>query len=206
MKITRTANAGVLIETMGVRILIDGVCQELAPYEKTPDSLREEFLTNPPDVLLFTHTHKDHYDSGYARYYKEKTLRPVCKTECESEMTIGGARIKSFPTRHIGKNDVSHASFVIEGDRCVWFAGDASPSELKGISEVSNPDILIVPYAYTITESGWRVATNTGAEKIVLLHLPQKELDEYSLWDLSYEVTKGDERLVIPEIGEELCF
>lgn len=206
MKITRTANAGVLIETWGVKILIDGVCEHLPPYEKTPQAYREEALKNPPDIVLFTHTHKDHYDIEFARSYKKKTLRSVYGVGCENEINAGGVRIKSFPTRHIGKNDVSHSSFVIEGDKCVWFAGDASPAEWKSRLDLPKPDIFLVPYAYTITESGWNTAKNTGAEKIVLLHLPEKELDEYKLWDLTEEVTKGDERLIIARMGEELCF
>ena len=204
MKITRTANAGALIETKGVKILIDGVCEHLPPYEKTPEAFRKKSIENPPDVVLFTHTHKDHYDAEFVRIYKEKTLRPVYVAGCE--ITIGGVRIQSFPTRHIGKNDVSHSSFVIEGDKCVWFAGDASPAEWKSLLNLPKPDIFLVPYAYTITESGWKTAKNTGAEKIVLLHLPEKELDEYKLWDLTEEVTKGDERLIIAQMGEELCF
>ncbi len=191
---------------MGVKILIDGVCEHLPPYEKTLETFRKEALENPPDVVLFTHTHKDHYDGKFARAYKEKTLRPIYGAECEDEINASGIRIKSFPTRHIGKNDISHSSFVIEGDKCVWIAGDASPAEWKSHPELPKPDIFLVPYAYTITESGWKIAKNTGAEKIVLLHLPEKELDEYKLWGLSLEVTKDDDRLIIAQMGEELCF
>lgn len=206
MKITRTANAGVLIESRGQRILFDGVCEKLPPYEETPLSIREELTENPPDIVVFTHRHKDHFDSCYARKYEEKTLRPVSVAECPLERAAGGVKITAVPTRHIGKNDVPHCSYVIEGDICVWFSGDASPTEWKKHDSLPKPDVLIVPYAYTITKSGWQAAKDTGAEKIVLLHMPQKALDEYSLWRTMEEITRGDSSLIIPDIGSTLCF
>lgn len=204
MKITRTGNAGVLIETKGIKILIDGVCEHLPPYEETPMSFREEMIQNPPDVLLFTHNHKDHYDSEFARIYKEKTLRPVYGAGCPPEIKTGDVEIIAIPTRHIGKTDIPHCSFIVKGDRCVWFAGDASPIEWKGKDAFPKPDAFVVPYAYTITQSGWKIAKSSGAEKIVLLHLPQRELDEYKLWDTTEAVTNGDLSLLIPQVGEPL--
>ena len=82
MEITRTANAGVLLLLDGVSFLLDGVAQELAPYAGTPHHFREQFIKNPPDVVAFTHMHKDHYDENYAEEYRIKTLRPVYGPEC----------------------------------------------------------------------------------------------------------------------------
>ena len=42
MKIKRTANAGVLIETDGVSFLIDGVSNKVLNYLETPQSIKDE--------------------------------------------------------------------------------------------------------------------------------------------------------------------
>ena len=38
MRVKRTANAGVLLELDGARILLDGVCGEIKPYLPTPET------------------------------------------------------------------------------------------------------------------------------------------------------------------------
>ena len=73
LKIKRTANAGVLLTIDQTRILLDGVCEALYPYIGTPNDIRDELIENMPDILAFTHRHKDHYDDSYAQIYRKKT-------------------------------------------------------------------------------------------------------------------------------------
>ena len=72
MKIKRTANAGVLIETGGMRFLIDGVCKKILNYEKTPQYIKDELCAQFPDVVMFTHYHDDHYDKEFSLSYTQK--------------------------------------------------------------------------------------------------------------------------------------
>lgn len=201
MKITRTANAGVLLEIDNTSVLLDGVCEDFPPYIGTPDSVRNALLKNPPDVLAFTHEHKDHYDKSFVETYNALKLGSVIGPEFSMlrGLTID---IKSVPTRHIGKPDVAHISFVILASKCIWFMGDASPSELKKLDGFPKPDVLIVPYAYTITESAWKMTKNSGAKDIVLLHLPDKTNDEYNLWEAVSTTVNGDLLLKVPDIGQ----
>ena len=204
MIIKRTANAGVLLGIDNVSVLLDGVCRELPPYLGTPDLLREELENNFPDVVAFTHRHKDHFDESYAKNYETLALRSVIGPEFSILREVNDLKIHSVPTRHIGKVDIQHTSFVIEGSECVWFMGDASPLELKKFSEFRKPDVIIVPYAYAISASAWRSTKNTGAKTIVLLHLPLREDDPYGLWQAVEEVTQNDECLKILQIGQEI--
>ena len=71
MKIRRTANAGVLINTDGVSILLDGVCKRVECYAETPEIIKRERIDSFPDVVAFTHMHADHYDENYAEAYKK---------------------------------------------------------------------------------------------------------------------------------------
>lgn len=203
MKITRTANAGVLLETDGLSILLDGVCKELSPYEGTPQDIKDKLSLQFPDVVMFTHYHDDHYDEDFSKDYTKKTLRSVYGPEFPLYGKMGNVKIKGIATRHIGKTDVIHVSYVIDGEKCVWFMGDASPLDARGITEKS-PDIIIVPYAYVTTKSSWEFTKSLGCEKIILLHMPPKENDPHGLWAV-LENTVGDmNNLTILNMGESI--
>lgn len=202
MIIKRTANAGVQIELDGVSFLLDGVAEELAPYVGTPHHIREKLTENAPDVVAFTHLHKDHYDKSYAEEYTKRTLRPVYGPECLPPQRSQNIEIKAVPTRHIGKVEISHISYIICGSKCVWFMGDASPLEWKNADKFPKPDVLIAPYAYAITSSAWKITKSLGAKEIVLVHLPLRESDEHGLWSLTEQNVCGDTSVHIPHIGQ----
>ncbi len=189
----------------GVSILLDGVCKELPPYLGTPEEIRATLIEQLPDALMFSHRHEDHYDETFAKTYADKTLRPVCGPELshfEAGIMVGGLKILAVPSRHIGKTDVMHNSFVIAGSQCVWFLGDAAPSEFKGREDLPKPDVVIAPYAYATTPAAWKITTSLGATTVVLLHLPRKEEDPYGLWK-AVEETAG-EQVCIPTLGEHI--
>lgn len=205
--ITRTANAGALLEMDGNRILIDGICEPLPPYLGTPFAIRKSLIEELPDVVAFTHEHPDHYDPTYAKLYKEKTLRSVYGPESLPFYELdNGVKMSLFATRHIGKTDIPHVSYVINGSQTVWFMGDASPLSLKKMTGIPKPDMLIVPFAYAITSSAWRMTKETGAEKILLLHMPKKEDDGEGLWKMVENTVDGDTSLFYLDVGEKACF
>ncbi len=203
MKITRTANAGVLMELDGVSVLIDGVCKPYPPYLGTPDELRAELLEALPDAMLCTHYHHDHFDDEFALEYKHKKLRPHYGSEFAINGRLGAVKLEAVPTSHIGKSNIAHVSFFIQGSRTVWFMGDASPSELKKFEHYPRPDVLFVPYAYVITPSAWRRTKEVCGGDIVLLHMPYRDNDPHRLWDLVLE-TVGDDKIIIPAMGETI--
>ncbi len=205
LTVTRTANAGVLLEMDGKRILLDGVCEPFPPYLGTPPALREALLREMPDILALTHKHPDHYDPSYVKLYQEKTLRSVYGPESLSFYELeGGMEMLLLMTRHIGKNDVSHVSYVIKGSSTVWFMGDASPLSLKKMLDLPKPDLLIVPFAYAITPLAWRMTRETGAEKILLVHMPARADDRDGLFDAVRNTVGKAPSLVIPELGERI--
>lgn len=202
MEFKRTANAGGLITLDGVTILIDGVCKELKPYQGTPQNILKELSLNYPDILAYTHTHSDHFDEAYVNMYKKDTLRSVSGPELSDIKAVGNVEIKGIPTRHIGKTDVEHLSYVIKGSKCIWFTGDASPLVFKNITNLSEPDVLIVTHSYVTSLSAWKIVKGTGAKKVILLHMPEREDDEYGLWDSMENIIQNDSCLCIPKIGE----
>ena len=212
MELRRTANAGVLLKLDGVSILLDGVCGEVLPYPATPTEERAYLSVSWPDVVAFTHAHADHYDPTYAAQYQMQTggvvLGPEelpCVRSTMEPVTVNNVRICPIPSRHLGAagKDTPHASFLIEGTKCIWFMGDAAPSQWKGREDLPKPDVLIAPYVYANTPGVWAFAQSL-AQQIVLLHLPQREKDTLGLWKAVVTTAKEDPALIIPDMGSTL--
>ena len=205
MRIARTANAGVLLELDGTRILLDGVCREVFPYPATSDSIKTELFANYPDLVAVTHCHEDHCDPAFEAAFQAATGRQVIDPSCAGRtVQCGNIRITAVPSRHIGKADCDHVSFILEGSQCIWFLGDAAPSQWKNRNDLPKPDVLICPFAYATTEVAWRMTQSIAPQTVILLHLPEREKDSYGLWN-AVEQTVGTTpvpQLRIPQIGE----
>ncbi len=204
MIIRRTANAGVLLIMNGISVLLDGVSKEVFPYEKTPESIREELISNPPDILAFTHEHEDHYDESFAELYKLETLRSTIGPECSSSLRFGNTLITPVKTRHIGKPDIEHTSFIIQGEKCVWFGGDASPNDLLSKQDLPKPDVMILPFAFASRRHIWEKTLSKGAKAIILVHMPNRNADPYGIWEAVENTVKNDNVLYIPVINDSI--
>lgn len=203
LTVTRTANAGVLLELDGVRILLDGVCRQVVPYPVTPEHLKNALRENWPDVMAVTHHHPDHYDPVFtAEYEKATDKKAVDPTFVGSAVQWGNVRILPVESRHIGKFDCRHSSFVIQGSHCVWFMGDASPSQWKNRTDLPKPDVLIAPFAYATTEASWKNTCALGAKAIVLVHMPEREQDTAGIWTAVAQTIGSGEGVFIPKMEE----
>lgn len=210
MRIRRTANAGVLLELDGQRILLDGVCQEVKPYLPTPAAEAELLRRDWPDVVAFTHAHRDHCDIDYANAYERQTLRPIVGPEslpvktC-SQLVSGPVTIRGIPTRHLGTaGQEPHMSFMIEGSRRVLFTGDATPNAWRGLADSLRVHTLICPYAYATGSAGWQVVKELAPQKVILVHFPLKENDPQGLWDAALKTVKQAPvgQVFIPQMGQ----
>lgn len=208
MELQRTCNAGILVKMDGVSILLDGLCEGLEGYLPTPAHLAKSLLDTPPDLLLFTHNHPDHCSDALLFPYKTQKLRPILGPESlpEKKVRVGEVTVTAVETRHLGKTEpnLSHHSFVIEGSKCLWFMGDASPIQMKKLAAFPKPDVLIVPYAYANTPTAWELTKTVCSGTVVVLHLPEKEKDTCGLRQQVKTVTAEAGGLWIPEIGETL--
>lgn len=206
MDLTRTANAGALLELDGVTILLDGVCREVKPYPATPPEIKAELMENIPAVVAFTHNHKDHYDPGFAVAALQKNGVILGPEDCHgtmSPLTVQNVRITPISSRHIGAAGrvVNHASFLVEGSQRIFFTGDAAPTQWKDLPVA---DVLIVPYAYCNTPSAWAMTQKLG-RTVVLLHMPEYEKDSVGLWPaVKSTVGEAPANFYAPPMGESL--
>lgn len=195
----------------GVRILLDGVCTQVASYAQTPEQLRKYLQNNIPDAVGFTHPHPDHFDSDYVAFYRKNTgkteILPDDKLE---ECRVGDVRIIPILTRHIGKTDPNliHWSYLLCGSQRVLFVGDASPLNWRAEMFAEKVDVLIAPFAYLTTPAGIRAAITTGAKHFVLVHMPFEKPDSYGIWE-AVEQAIGKPlpfSVAIPDMGQPCIF
>lgn len=196
----------------GVSILMDGVCREVFPYLATPHAEKEALLKCPPDVMVITHDHADHFDPDYAAKFSQAGgvifgLRDISGGVVQNEIMIKDVKITAVASRHIGTEfkDTPHQSYIIQGSRCIWFLGDAAPQQWHMRLDLPKPDVLIVPFAYLIG-NGWKISQELGAEHVVLVHMPDKSADPYGIWPAIAVDSKkvSNTSVVVPEIGEDI--
>ncbi len=206
MELQRVCNAGVLVTLDGISVLLDGLCEAMDGYLPTSPMLVQTLLDNPPDLLIFTHSHPDHFSDALLLPYKTQKHRPIFGpvSFLEKKIQVGEVTVSAVETRHLGKTEpgLIHHSFVIEGSKCIWFMGDASPMELKKMAAFPKPDVLIVPYAYANTIQAWEKAKQLCCGTVVVLHLPEKDNDPHGLWQQVEATKQGDPCMWIPQIGE----
>lgn len=192
----------------GASILLDGLADRVEGYLPTPAHIAEQLLENTPDILAFTHYHKDHCSEALLSQYRKRNLRPIIGPESlyPDGIKIGEVTITPVESRHLGRVEpgLNHVSYIIQGSRCVWFMGDAAPLQWKNRTELPKPDVLIAPYAYGNTKAVWDM-TCSLTKNIVLLHLPDRDNDLYHLWEGVDSTTRGAAaNLWIPQLGETI--
>ena len=208
MELQRTANAGVLLKMDGVSILLDGLADRVEGYFPTPAKIADKLLENPPDILVYTHNHPDHCSEALLLTYRKQNLRPIYGPESlySGIIQVGEVTVTPVESRHLGRTEpgLLHASYILQGSKCIWFMGDAAPLQWKNRTDLPKPDVLIAPYAYGNTKAVWDMSCGL-AENIVLLHLPEKDKDIYRLWESVETTTRGTTaNLWIPQIGETI--
>jgi len=139
-------NAGVMIETRGVRIYVD------------PINLPSEYASRPADAILITHPHEDHYQPvTISMLQKQDTMNvfPANMTTAISlfdgvsvhprdQLQVGHVRITAFymatPTSH--PPEANWTSYIIDiNGFTIFHAGDSKllpqHSELAGTIDVA---------------------------------------------------------------------
>ena len=141
MKITLICNCGLVFSSGGELLLIDALTQELAPFYRAPESVRQEIVTGTGAYektcgLLFTHLHPDHFDreaaQAFAQYHLRAALYVPNRRELPPErLTVGSFTVELHRVRHTqvagyGKSTVDVMIVSAEGKR-VYVSSDAAP-------------------------------------------------------------------------------
>ncbi len=191
--------------------MLDGVCEGYGAYLATPEQLRKILQQDPPDVLAYTHHHPDHYDRLFVSDYLQNTAGPVlgpADIPCADTepIQLGNVSITPVESRHIGRSDgCHHRSYVLQGSRCVWFLGDASPLHWQKNVDAPKPDVIIAPYGFVLAR-GWDYCKGVGAKTVVVVHMPLRENDPNNLWEAVDAIPAdcSEPQIIVPEIGKTI--
>ncbi|BCJ41965.1 membrane protein [Actinoplanes ianthinogenes] len=126
-------------------------------------------LPGPPDAVLLSHLHADHFHVASlkavpgepllivprgAAAFTAKALGPAAAGRCVElapgeEVAIGAVRVRAVPARHDGgrgpwsKERATAVGFVVEGAARTWYAGDTGLFEQ--MSELGPLDLALIP-------------------------------------------------------------
>ncbi len=141
MKITLICNCGLVFSSGGELLLIDALTQELAPFYRAPEPVRQEIVTGTGAYttvcgLLFTHLHPDHFDreaaQAFAAYHPNAVLYIPNRRELPPEcLSVGCFTVELHRVRHTqvagyGKSTVDTMIVSAEGKH-VYVSSDAAP-------------------------------------------------------------------------------
>lgn len=172
MKVTRYFQSCLLIESNGVRILID-------PSGQEKDRL-DEF--GKLDAVFYTHEHMDHFDAGMAQQFVEEGVAAVyanastakqvkasvTAVEDGKEYNVQGIKVKAIDLPHClmvdGSTSVQNTGYLVNGE--LFHPGDGA--ELAGLTvktlavPLNGPDIS--------PHDAFKFGKQVGAENLIPIH------------------------------------
>lgn len=172
MKVIRYFQSCLLIESNGVRILID-------PSGQEKDRL-DEF--GKLDAVFYTHEHMDHFDAEIAQDFVEQAIAPVyanastakqikasvTTVEDGQEYDVSGLKVKAMELPHClmvdGSTSVQNTGYLVNDE--LFHPGDGA--ELDGLKAktlavpLNGPDIS--------PHDAFKFGKQVGAENLIPIH------------------------------------
>lgn len=210
-------NSSIYLESEGYGILIDGLWsrRRIEGYTPYDDRIHDPFVkfSHVPAACLFTHHHPDHLSYEVVNEKIER-YQGICWIEAgkeeRNEYRIGPFRITGMNLRHSGyekseDNQIPHSIFLIEREgRSYLFTGDAEidiQAAEKIREQLGSPTVLFVNPLQLAKDEKRAAVGMIGAERIVIIHLPEKEDDSSSMWKIAEMATRFEIKGVYPEIA-----
>jgi L-ascorbate metabolism protein UlaG (beta-lactamase superfamily) len=199
VRVTYVGNAGFLIAVGDKKILIDALFSGFPGGYTLPEDIRDKMaLGRPPfdgiDLVLATHSHGDHFESGLVRRFLANNPSAVFGSTPQAAASLDG-----FPGRVIafqpGKNQPATEDIRGIHVEAVPLSHGATPA---GRAEIINYGYLVSVNGVTLFQSGDIDAAFIGFEAFRSLRLPEKKIDLAFLQHF-YLLDVPDERKLIRE-------
>ena len=233
------ANAGVLFENRGKKILIDGVhIKPVAPYFSVKKETMQKMINGVApydkiDILVFTHHHIEHFDAACVceilknnrltqlictctvmeRLKQSPNFDPIIVSQVHefeipfSKSILASIKEVSFEVislQHDGKNyeDVENFAYYFEfGGKTFMHLGDSAPV-VENFNEAGifdkDVDVLIAPFPYIALRAGREIINRLNPRRVIIMHLPDKNLDKGNSQYNTFRVFKKYERELPP--------
>jgi len=170
------------------------------------EQIKKDPVYYPPDLVLFTHTHPDHYCSKRAQELRQALPEvpivlpgnypedgpsflpsdPVLVNGREARFSSGPLSVCLIATQHSGKEYAAtrHYSILLtyEG-KTIFVSGDADwhSDSLSQLFDRLHPDLAVLTFPWASTQSGRElVQCLMKPEHVLLYHVPNPEEDRDS--------------------------
>ncbi len=187
MKLTAICNAGILVESDGFSLLIDGISRDYAGFSGLDDRQYAEILRQTGKFatlggLIFSHCHPDHCDISRIQAVQQMLkpchfFLPDASTPESGVMQIGPFRIEYVETPHMPHNgeDVRHFVFLICVDgQYLYFISDSMPDAQMHFDILGNrkPDWMFVNPVHLSSPDTKHLLLELAPKHLVAYHIP----------------------------------
>lgn len=207
LHIFHTVNSGLYVTKGNDHLLIDGIFDGSAVgFSPMPSVLRKQFLENEKffpylNHLLFTHTHKDHFDENALLEFLPKArpvifspdprFRNIERTPLSSglgQIPMGNFQIFVLDTIHDGPQFVNlpHCSYFIQlAEESLFITGDAVLTEKDAACllehNLKKPNAVFLNLYQTAHPSVHDFLRRMEPQRVFLYHLPFPKDDVFQI-------------------------
>lgn len=184
-EIMLSVNAGFSLSIAGKCFWTDALHEtHMSDFSTLTGDMPERFMTYAPepDVMLFTHTHADHYsarlvEEAHRRFPKAQIFIPgEALPPAGEDWSVTPVQM---PHQDIN-NDRDNYGFLIEcGGKRIFTAGDAEPADpiTRAFTDGLEPDLAVLTFAWVMLFGGRSALTAMKPKNAVFMHLPLPDED-----------------------------
>ncbi len=188
MRITSTANAGVIITTTQGSVGIDALHNTPTDYfSSVSEQTFEQIMDMDVDALIYTHDHPDHHTRELTdRYTRSRNTRIFAPFEGyellgqSGSVDLGFASFEYKRLLHDGERfaDVVNVAIVLtmEGKR-ILLPGDTAIEAPGFVEFAEDIDIFLCNFPFVSLNKGRDIIKQIGAKCVIAQHLPYEDED-----------------------------
>lgn len=205
LKITFTANAGILVETGCLHILVDALHEGSRRFSRVPDDVLTQIVEGSGEFehiayMLITHAHTDHYSEALVRKFMQchrgteliapmhvpqiRPFRQIRVAGAGGTISLPLAEIDYVRLAHEGDEyaGVLNYGYRVETEEDSFIVlGDAAPADVpRGLDELmarGPVDAIFVNFPLITLGSGRDALRQCGAKEVFVFHLPFEQDD-----------------------------
>jgi len=206
-KVVFAANAGVVICLRGKNIWVDlPFLHGAAGFSSASPETEEHLIkTFPPDILVFTHDHPDHFSqSKLAKVLSQFPYAQVVMPQAqENQADCGDISVSRFSLQHSGTQyrDTPHYGILLSDGNCRLFLlgdCDVATKELPLLWKQFSPDALFVPFPWlTITRGQKMLCQDFKPKHLFVYHLPCSADDVNGFLSMTQDKAR---QLLLPDV------
>lgn len=207
LQVTYVGNAGFLVQMGKKKILIDGCFRGFARAYLLPEAIQDKLANAQApfdgiDLILATHAHGDHVDSGLVRQHLRNNPKAIFASTRQATAPLADlkGRVVSFEASR-GRSDRKEvAGIQVEA----LYLSHGAPA--AGETEILNYGYVVSVGGFSFFHTGDIDSSQVTFEEFRAYNLPEKKLDVAFVQHYCLLGAASDRRLVRDGIGARRIF